>query len=30
MDASARKPWLRTVLILGIVYLVIGIAFGLC
>ncbi len=28
MDASGRQRWLRTVILLGAVYLVIGIAFG--
>src|SRR5229473_3255273 len=28
MDASGRQRWLRTVILLGVVYLVIGIAFG--
>ena len=28
MDASDRKRWLRAVLLLGVLYLVIGLAFG--
>ncbi len=28
MNASNRQPWLRTVILVGVVYLVVGIAFG--
>ena len=28
MDASSRKRWLRTVILVGVVYLVVGIAFS--
>jgi vacuolar-type H+-ATPase subunit I/STV1 len=28
MDATGRQRWLRTVILLGVVYLVVGIAFG--
>jgi len=28
MEASDRKPWLRAVILLGVVYLVVGIAFA--
>src|SRR5947209_6840001 len=28
MNASGRQRWLRTVILLGVVYLVVGIAFG--
>src|SRR5712691_2788069 len=28
MDASSRKRWLRTVILVGVVYLVVGVAFS--
>ena len=28
MDTSSRKQWLRTVILVGVVYLAVGIAFG--